>query len=219
MFDWKTTTNRDSYFRVVYVMQGLAVIAASAGLFLAWWRGSETANAIDLMRRSLDKLIDRDPDILAEPLGVLWFIWPVLFVSAMRSFSGVLVQPVTYRRLALAAWAVAALALAHFYINFTDEDLVAGSALVEGYIQFGFWVTAVATAFLGVLILVEFPLGHQDTLFVVKEKTGGPVEDAERLWRGEYLTCPYCGMLNKPGVRKCYNCHNLLFDFRDDKEQ
>jgi RNA polymerase-binding transcription factor DksA len=39
------------------------------------------------------------------------------------------------------------------------------------------------------------------------------VTDAERLWKGDYQTCPHCGMLNEPGARTCYNCQNLLFSF------
>ncbi len=218
MFSWKTRISQDPiYYRAVYIMQAIAVLAVIAGLFLPWWSGDEPANAFDLMRRSLDKVLDRNPAIIIEPLGVLWLLWPALIICGMRAFTGVQVQPVTYHRLALVAWLAAMLALAHFYINFGDKDLSIHSPLQAGAIDDGFWLTGSSTAILGLLMLAEWLLdqGEPDA-FTTAPGRAGPVDDAERLWRGEYLTCPYCGMLNEPGSKKCYNCGNLLFDFEDE---
>ena len=215
MFSWKIKRNLDPYFRVVYALQFVAVLTTVVGLFLVWWDGGDSGalTAFDLLSRSTDELQERQLTVLAHPLTVLWLLWPSLVLSGLRSFTGILVAPVWYRRLALAAWVAAALAVAHFYINFGDE-LAANSPLKDGTIQAGFWVTGSATAFLGLLILVEGAIRPQDDPWMVQEPVNGsPVEDAERLWRGEYLTCPHCGMLNEPGARSCYNCHNLLFNF------
>lgn len=218
MFDRKARRNLDPYFHVLYAMQLIAVIATAAGLFLAWWGGpqTQTLTAFDLLNQSVDKLHTRKPSIFIQPLVVLWLIAPSIAVSAVRSFTGVLVAPVWYRRLALAVWGIAALALAHFYINYGHE-LTPDSPLKNGHIQIGFWLTGSSTAILGLLILAEGIIKPPDTWAVQGFVTGGPVDDAERLWRGEYLTCPHCGMLNELGARSCFNCHNILFDFRDEK--
>jgi hypothetical protein len=66
------------------------------------------------------------------------------------------------------------------------------------------------------LILSEGAIKPRRDPFAASGPTA-PVDDAERLWRGEYQTCPYCGMMNEPGAKSCYSCHNLLFDFTRDK--
>ena len=214
MFSWKTQENLDPYFRAVYVLQFIAVCCVVGGLFLVWWDGADTFTAFDLLNRSAREVIDRDLAVLGQPLVVLWVIWPSVIVSALRSFTGVLVTPIAFRRWALATWALAMLALAHFFINFGD-DLPERSPLRDGKIQVGFWLTGSSMLILGLLILVEGQIKPKQAFFDVRQEATGPVNDPERLWRGDFLTCPFCGMLNEPSARTCYNCHNLLFNFDD----
>jgi len=70
---------------------------------------------------------------------------------------------------------------------------------------------------LGLLVLVEGTIKEPEKTWAAQgPATGVPVDDAERLWRGDYQACPYCGMLNEPQARTCVNCHNLLFNFKDE---
>lgn len=219
MFSWKVRRNLDPYFRAVYALQLVAVMAVVAGMFLAWWGGThgDHLTAFDILDRSTAELRRRKPTGIAQPLVVLWLLWPFVIVAGLRSFTGMLVTPVWYRRLALAAWLPAVLALAHFYINFGDK-LAADSPLKDGHIQIGFWLTGSSIVILGLLVLVEGMIKARDDTWAAQGPTpGAPVEDAERLWRGDYQACPYCGMLNEPQARTCVNCHNLLFNFRDDR--
>jgi hypothetical protein len=215
VFAWKSKRNLDPIYRVVYTLQFAAVLVSLAGLFLAWWTGDRAWNAFNLMDHSRDKFAHREPDAIVDPLMVVWFIWPSLVVSGLRGFTGMLVAPVTYHRLALVACLLAVLVLGHFYVSFGD-DLDDNSPLAEGSIQAGFWVTGLSSLVLGLLLLTEFAIKPpKEDLFVSSRTDNGPVNDAERLWRGDFLTCPYCGMLNEPKSRRCFNCHNLLFDFED----
>jgi hypothetical protein len=208
--------NLDPYFRAVYIMQLIAVIAMFAGMFLIWWQGVDSLNAFDLYDRSTAELRDRSPHVLGQPLVVLWFLWPCVVICGLRGFTGVLVTPVAFRTLALLAWFVSLLALGHFYINFGD-DLAPASPLKDGQIHAGFWLTASSTVILGLLLVVETLIRvREEDPFLPQQGPTAPVDDAERLWRGEYQTCPYCGMLNEPAAKACYNCHNLLFNFEED---
>jgi hypothetical protein len=219
VFNWKVRRNLDPYFRAVYAMQLIAACAVVAGLFLAWWGGGhgDHLTAFDILDRSTMELRQRKPTGIVQPLVVLWLLWPFVIVAGLRSFTGILVTPVWYRRLTLAAWVPALLALLHFYINFGDQ-VAADSPLKDGHIQIGFWLTASSVVILGLLILAEGTIKEPDDTWAAQGPTGGgPVEDAERLWRGEYQSCPYCGMLNEPQARTCVNCHNLLFNFEDDR--
>jgi hypothetical protein len=219
VFSWKTQPNLDPYLRAAYAMQCISVLAILGGLFLVWWQGPaiENLTAFNLFNRSLDDLRERDPKFIAQPLNVLWLLWPAILISAIRGVTGILVTPVWFRRLALVAWVAALLALGHFYINYGDE-LAKVSPVKDWEIGIGFWLTASSTVILGLLILTEGIIKAPDLTWMPPQPTAkGPVNDAERLWRGEYLTCPHCGMLNELGSKTCFNCHNLLFDFRGDQ--
>ncbi|NDJ74950.1 MAG: hypothetical protein GYB65_01715 [Chloroflexi bacterium] len=202
----------DKYFRVVHALQLVAVLAMLAGMVLTWWSNGEEYNLFRLLNESLDLLRQRSFDLIAQPLGVLWAIWPGFVLAFMRAFTGVMVVPVSYRRLALILWGVSALALGHFLVVFGMGDVPSRSPLAAGEVQIGYWLTASSTLILGLLILTEWTIRGPE-FSVTPPGQSGPVDDAERLWRGEYLTCPFCGMLNEPGARACYNCKNLLFDF------
>ena len=86
------------------------------------------------------------------------------------------------------------------------------SPLKDGVIDSGFWLTGSSTALLGGLIIAEGLIKPQDDPFAGQPPSSGPVDDAARIWEGDYQTCPFCGMLNDPQARKCYNCNNLLFN-------
>ncbi len=216
MFEFKVKRNLDPYFRAVYIMQLIAVIAITAGLFLVWWDGHmSTLTALDILDQSTVELRARNPRVIGQPLMVLWALLPCIVIGGLRAITGVLVTPVWYRRLALVAWGLALLALAHFYVNYGSE-LDEHSPLKEGSIGIGFWLTTSSTVILGLLILAEYVIREPDRTWMVQGPSGGPVQDAERLWRGEYLTCPHCGMLNDLDAKACYNCKNLLFSFHDD---
>ncbi len=218
MFNWrKRDYNLDHYFRAVYIMQYIAVWAVLAGFFLIWWDAEEPRTLLHLLKRSLDLVRNRDPHVIGQPLVVLWLLWPVFFVEVLRGFTGLLVQPVAYRRLALVAWGAAALALAHFYINFGGE-LARNSPLKDGTIGDGFWLTTSSVVILGLLIWVEFMIREPDPLMMRQRPASGAVDDAQRLWEGDYQTCPHCGMINEPEARACYNCRNLLFRFDQEEK-
>jgi hypothetical protein len=218
VFDWrKRDHNLDPYFRVVYIMQFIAAWAILAGFFLTWWEGDDPQTVFNLLQRSIDLLVDRDPHLIGQPLVVLWLLWPVFFAGMLRAFTGILVQPVSYRTLALVAWIAAMLVLGHFYINFGDE-LADNSPLKNGSIGDGFWLTASSVTILGLLILTEFLIREPDPLLVRQRPPSGAVDDAQRIWEGDYQTCPHCGMINEPDARTCYNCRNLLFSFGPEKE-
>jgi hypothetical protein len=219
VFSYKVKQNRDPHYRIVYALEFITVLIALLGLALVWWRGGDTYNAFGLLSRSTAELKERDPNVLGQPLIILWLVWPSILVSGLRSFTGILVTPVSYRMLALSAWIVALGALAHFYINFGMGEISELSPLKDGDLQQGFWVTAVPTAILGLLILGESLLKPGKDPFIVKDGPSAPVTDAEKLWRGEYLSCPYCGTLNEPGAKTCYACTNLLFNFMDEKKR
>jgi len=216
VFEYKVRRNLDPYFRAVYIMQCIAVLAMVAGLFLVWWNGSESGlTALDILNQSTKELRARHPSVIGQPLMVLWALLPCILVGGLRAITGVMVTPVWYRRLALVAWVLALLALAHFYINYGNE-LYKHSPLKDGEIGIGFWLTTSSTVIVGLLILSEYVIREPDRTWIVQGPAEGPVHDAERLWRGEYITCPHCGMLNELDAKACYNCKNLLFSFRDE---
>jgi hypothetical protein len=219
VFDWKSRQNLDPYYRAVYILQFFAALAMVAGFFLIWWDSPNgDQRAYDLLARSVKQLRERDPAVIGQPLVVLWLLVPAWMISALRGFTGLLVTPVSYRKLALVAWVAALLALGHFYVSYGAE-LEDRSPLKDGVIDIGFWLTGSSTVLLGALILTEGLIKPRDDPFANQPLTSGPVDDAERIWEGNYQTCPYCGMLNDPQARKCYNCNNLLFQFmQDDKE-
>ncbi len=142
---------------------------------------------------------------------MLWLLWPSVVVLGLRSFTGILVAPVSYRWLAMIAWLAAMGAVAHLGV-YAEGTL---SPLDEGHIQPGFWLTALATAALGVLLVVEGLIKPREVIRSPNDRAPAEV-DAESLWRGEYITCPFCGALNSPNAKKCYNCRILLFDFDDE---
>jgi hypothetical protein len=218
VFSYKFKQNRDPHYRVAYTLQFITVIVAVIGLALVWWRGSDTYNAFGLLGRSTAELKERSPNTLGQPLIILWLRWPSIVISGMRSFTGILVTPVSYRMLALAAWIIALGALAHFYINFGGGDIPERSPLKDGTLQAGFWVTAVPTLLLGLLILSESLLKPNKDPFLT-QPPAAPVVDAERLWRGDYTSCPVCGTLNEPSAKTCYNCRYLLFNFMEEKNK
>lgn len=217
MFDWeKRRRHVDPYWRAVALMQFVTVFAMIAGLFLVWWDSAgPDQNAFDLFDTSLQQLRERDPAIIGQPLVVLWLLWPLIVIGALRGFTGILVTPVSYRVLGWVAWVVAMLVLAHFLINYGSE-LSEDSPLKNGSIGIGFWLTGSSTAIMGALLGMETIIRPVPDPLVGPPVAGGPVDDAERLWTGDYQTCPFCGMLNDPKARKCYNCNNLLFNFSDD---
>lgn len=212
MFDWQNRRqNVDPLYRAVYLVQFVLMIAAFAGLFLVWWRSTGAdQNAFDLLGDSIEKLSERDPTIIGQPLILLWLLLPLMAISAMRGFTGLLVTPVSYRVFAWISWVVAMLVLAHFLINFGSE-LSEDSPLKDGRIGIGFWVSGGAITLLGAMLTAETLIHPPEDPLAGKPVAGGPVEDAQRLWEGDYQTCPHCGMLNEPKARKCYNCNNLLF--------
>ncbi len=96
----------------------------------------------------------------------------------------------------------------------SSDGLPENSPLRAGAIGAGYRLTVLAVVILGLLVGFEARIKLPDRPWAQQGRVrGGPVEDAERLWRGDYQTCPHCGMLNEPGARTCYNCQNLLFDF------
>ncbi|MBN1565216.1 MAG: hypothetical protein JXA10_15330 [Anaerolineae bacterium] len=223
MFDWRNRDhNLDPYFRAVYIVQFIAAWAVLAGFFLIWWNpdhpASDPQTLFHLLDRSLDMLADRDPHLIGQPLIVLWLLWPDLFAGLLRGFTGILVQPVEFRILAAVAWIAAMLTLGHFYINF-GEELAEKSPLKNGSIGAGFWLTASSVTVLGLLILTEFIIRKPDPTIFRQKPPSGAVDDAQRLWEGDYQTCPHCGMINEPDARACYNCRNLLFSFGPEKEE
>jgi len=219
VFSWKTKRNLDPYFRVLYGMQMIAVLATIAGLGLVWWDGAaiEPQTAFDLLGRSVALIRERDPAVIGQPLVVLWFLMPLLVVAGVRAMIGLAVVPVSFRSLALVAWVLALLVLVHFHVNYGD-DVPPDAPLKEGAIQPGFWLTGSSAVILGLLTLSEFIIREPDTAWASNQ---GPVDDAERLWRGEYRACPHCGMFNDPQAKTCYNCRGLLFHFDDvsDREE
>ena len=207
MFERDTGPVLDPYFRAVYLMQIIAVFATLAGMGLAWWRGEVDYSAYRLLNFTLMPLREGDPAVVGQPFLVLWLIVPSLVVSGLRGMTGVIVAPVTLRRLALAVWIVSVLSLVHFIINFgppaTDR-----AVLGYGTIQPGFWLTVSSTVILGMLIASEWVIRPP-----LPREAARPLDDAGRIWRGEYQTCPHCGMLNEPDAKACVNCSNLLFNF------
>ncbi|MBN1200667.1 MAG: hypothetical protein JXJ20_02305 [Anaerolineae bacterium] len=215
MFTPKPKRNLVPYYRALYCLQLVAVGAILAGMFLDWWAGSRTVNAFWLLNRGTRELREHDPNMVIQPLLVLWLLVPMVLISGLRSFTGILVTPVSYQRLALLAWGAGLLALGHFYISFSDE-LPYNSPLDAGEIQPGFWLTGTSSTILGLLILAEYLFHPRRDRFLPADGPAAPVDDAERLWRGDYVSCPYCGMLNEPTAKACYNCNNLLFHFLDN---
>jgi hypothetical protein len=221
MFSWKKVDDSiNPRLRFLHVLQLIAVLSFFVGICLAWWRSDHTSSALNLMGRSIKVFIKRDYLSVGEPLLVLWLLWPLMVVGLLRAITGIMVAPVSYRRLALATWGAALLALGHFYINF-HHGAPADSMLHGGTMQRGFWLAAVSASILGVLILAEnvFTRPPLDRFAKQEVISSGAVEEAERLWRGDYQSCPYCGMLNEPGAKTCYNCRNLLFNFLDSPDQ
>lgn len=213
VFSRKQHVSLSRRFQLVYILQLCAVVAIFIGMFLIWWEGVDRLTALDLLGRTTGDIERRNPQILGQPLIVLWLLWPSVVVSGLRSFTGILVAPVSYRWLAMIAWLAAMGAVAHFYISFGGEGT--SSPLDEGHIQPGFWLTALATAALGVLLVVEGLIKPREVIRNPNDRAPAEV-DAESLWRGEYITCPFCGALNRPNAKKCYNCRILLFDFDDE---
>ena len=215
MFSWKVRDESKlvPIFRTVHFLQFVAVITITAGLFLVWWKSDPALTAFDLFGKGITRLKNRDVSGAVNPLLVLWLLWPLIVVSLLRAITGLVVAPVSYRWLALLLWGVAMLALAHFSVTYNDS-LPENSPLEAGAIGMGFWLTAMSVVILGPLVAVESRIKLPDRPWAQQGLVrGGPVDDAERLWRGDYQTCPHCGMLNEPGARTCYNCQNLLFDF------
>jgi hypothetical protein len=215
VFTWKVKDESRlvPIFRTVFFLQLVAVMVIAAGLFLVWWKNGESLSALDLMHKSISRLLKRDVSGTSQPLLVLWLLCPVLIIAGLRAFTGMLVAPVSYHWLALVAWVAAVLALAHFELTF-GSGLPDNSPLEEGKIGIGYWLTGAGVLCLGLLLTVEARIKLPDIPWATQGPVrGGPVDDAERLWQGDYQTCPHCGMLNEPGARTCYNCQNLLFDF------
>ncbi len=216
MFSWrKVDVNLDPYFRVVYIMQCVATGAMVVGFCLTWWSGENSVQVFQLLNRSLTQLRARDPAVLVQPLAVLWWLWPVILISGPRSITGILIQPVEFRKLAFASWVLAMMALIHYYANFGAE-IADNSPLKNGEIGPGFWLTGSSTLILGTLVMMEWVIRKPDPIAFRQKPPTGKVDDAQRLWEGDYQTCPHCGMLNEPEARSCFNCKNLLFNFDPD---
>jgi len=212
---------RDPYFRAVHLMQLIMVVIIIAGLIFHWWEGAaKTFSGFGLMSQGLKPLLDIDPDVLGQPLLTLWLLWPAIVIAGMRGVAGVLVTPVSFRLLSLVALLIGAGAVGHFYINFGVGTLPDASPLPQGEIQIGFWISTIATVGAILLTLVEYIIQpHYDPFAKPLQASPTPVTDPERLWQGDYKSCPYCGTLNEPGAKACYGCHNLLFNFMDEKTQ
>ena len=208
MFERDAGPNLDPVFRTVYLMQTVTVAAILAGMGLAWWRGEADYSAYRLLNLSIYPLREGDPAVVGQPFLLLWLMIPSLLVSGLRGMTGMIVSPVTFRRVAQAVWFVAVLSLAHFYVNFgaLAADRV---ALGEGTVRPGYWLTVTSTAILGALIASEWAIRPP----LAREGASRPMDDAERIWRGDYQTCPYCGTLNEQDAIACINCNNLLFNF------
>ncbi len=153
----------DPYFRIAYFLQVVAAGAMAAGMFLTWWGGGtgDSLTGFDILSRSVDRLRGRSPLVVLEPLFMLWFAGPVIVVSLLRGMTGILVVPVWYRKVAFATWALAAFALAHFFINY-GHNLASSSPLKDGNIRPGFWLTTSSAMILGVLILTESLIREPD---------------------------------------------------------
>jgi hypothetical protein len=215
VFSWKVRDESKlvPIFRTVHFLQFVAVITITAGLFLVWWKSDPALTAFDLFGRGITRLKNRNVSGAINPLLVLWLLWPLIVVSLLRAITGLMVAPVSYRWLALLLWGAAVLALAHFFVTYNDR-LPENAPLDAGAIGTGFWLTAMSIVILGPLVALESRIRLPDRPWEQQSTVrGGPVDDAERLWRGDYQTCPHCGTLNEPGARSCYNCQNLLFDF------
>lgn len=217
MFDWKQQVHNawmTRYVRLLHAMQLVAVGCMIAGFFLVWWDARDPQSYWDLLNRSTHELRARDPNFIGQPLMVLWFLWPVLIASTLRGLTGILVTPVWYRRLALVAWVLALLSLGHYYINW-GEDLPERSPLRDGVIGIGFWLTLSSAAILGVLILAEWFFRDPDegTIFAAQETVRNQDEATAKgpAWQDEFVTCPYCGMLNDRRAEACMSCGNVLF--------
>lgn len=208
----------DPYFRALYLLQFVAALAITAGMALTWWSGMRDYSAFDLLGRSINRFKEDRLFAVFQPLLLLWLLWPLVLISLLRGITGILVTPVSYRVLALVLWVVALLVLAHFYINFGDEDLSDQAPLKNGVLAVGFWLTSTSTTLLGLLILAEMVIKPQDVDRFAPHGPATMVDDAERIWRGDYQSCPYCGTLNEPGAKTCYSCHNLLFSITDDSK-
>jgi hypothetical protein len=215
VFSWKVKDESKlvPIFRTVFLLQLAAAITITAGLFLVWWDSEESLSALDLLNKSIARLLERNVTGASHPLLVLWLLCPIVVITMLRAITGILVAPVSYHWLAMITWGAALLALVHFWITF-GGDLPDNSPLEEGTLGGGYWLDGAAIVILGLLLTAEARIRLPDNPWATQGPVhGGPVADAERLWRGDYQTCPHCGMLNEPGSRTCYNCQNLLFDF------
>jgi hypothetical protein len=216
VFSWKVKDESKlvPIFRTVHFLQLVAVITITTSLFLVWWKSDPTMTAFDLFGRGITRLKNRDVSGAINPLLVLWLLWPLIVAALLRAITGMIVAPVSYRVLALLLWGAAMLALVHFFVTFGSSPLPENSPLDAGAVGPGFWLTGLALVILGLLLAFETRIKLPDRPWAQQGPVrSGPVDDAERLWRGDYQTCPHCGMLNEPGARTCYNCQNLLFDF------
>jgi hypothetical protein len=209
--------NRERLLKVVYMLQVVAAISMLLGLCLSWWHsGSHHYNALNLFGRSLDLLEQRSFRLMAQPLIVLWLLWPAIIAGVLRGATGIVVPLVSFWRHMVACWIIALLVLIHFHLSFGAEQREIESPLANGSIDIGYWLTASSTALLGLLVIIEGMLTPHHDQWMPQEKPQ-PVTD-DQLWSGEYKSCPYCGMLNDPKSRACYNCHNLLFNFKEKIE-
>jgi hypothetical protein len=210
--------NRENTLKAVYMLQLVAAISMLLGLCLSWWEsGSHHYTALRLFQRSLDLLEERSVSPLFQPTLALWLLWPVIIGSVLRGATGMIVPLVSFRRQIQVFWFFAMLVLIHFYISFGAEQRDVQPSAADGSIDIGYWLTCSSTILLGMLLLIEWILTPRVDKWQLKG-TIKPITD-DQLWSGEYRSCPYCGMLNNPKAKSCYNCRNLLFNFKDKDTQ
>ncbi len=206
--------NRENTLKAVYMLQLVAAISMLLGLCLSWWEsGSHHYTALRLFQRSFDLLEEHSVSPLFQPTLALWLLLPVMIGSVLRGATGMIVPFVSFGRQMLVFWFIAMLVLIHFYISFGAEQRDIQPSLADGSIDIGYWLTSTSTILLGVALITEQVLTPRLDKWLHKGVIK-PVTD-DQLWAGAYRSCPYCGMLNDPKAKSCYNCRNLLFNFKD----
>ena len=74
MFSRRQNESLGRRFQLVYILQLCAVVAIFIGMFLIWWEGVDRLTALDLLGRTTGDIERRNPQILGQPLIVLWLL-------------------------------------------------------------------------------------------------------------------------------------------------
>ncbi len=192
------------YFRMTYGMQAIAAINVLIAIFLPWH--TEFGSATDLLARPFENW--SFPVSLFNVWWLMWLIPPIVLLSIIRGLSGIFNYEVPFQRTSLTLSGVASLAMAWFYISFGDKS-TSGFRQTFGELQFGYWLTLSSLILLIILIIVEINLPEHDPE-ILRISRLAP-DDPERIWKGHYRSCPYCGSPNDPQVKRCNACGITLF--------